>query len=34
MLNCVDKAMINEREQLTAGVRRIYWAIAKGKKGY
>ncbi len=33
-LNRVDSAMIKKREQLTPGVRGIYWAIAKGKKGY
>jgi hypothetical protein len=33
-LDFVNNRMIKKREQLTAGERRIYWAIAKGKKGY
>jgi hypothetical protein len=29
-----NNAIIQKRQQLTAGERGIYWAIAKGKKGY
>jgi hypothetical protein len=34
LLDCVDNQMIQKRQQLTAGESGIYWAIAKGKKGY
>ena len=33
-LQRVDGAMITKRQQLTAGERRIYWALAKKKRGY
>jgi len=33
-LQRVDGAMITKRQQLTAGERGIYWALAKKKRGY
>jgi hypothetical protein len=33
-LQRVDAAMITKRQQLTAGERGIYWALAKTKRGY
>jgi hypothetical protein len=33
-LNHVNHVMIKKRQQLIAGERGIYWAIAKGKKEY